>query len=161
MYTNTSQYVSNRDSIFYYIRRVRHDVRQHYASKRISFSLRTKSQQHAFRAASSVTQRLQDCWLGLRLRQMDIPAIHLVKADDVEENSPLLPLEKSRDASLAVKNLNTKSYQHADKHNILLDQMHCLPIQPKNLSFIDCYTPSQKTHLVISFHLGVYYAQNS
>ena len=90
MYTNASQYVSNRDGVFYYIRRVPHDVRQHYASSRISFSLRTKSLRSAARTASSVTQRLEDYWLGLRLQQMDIPAIHLVKADDVEDNSPLL-----------------------------------------------------------------------
>ena len=80
MYTNASQYVSNRDGVFYYIRRVPHDVRQHYASSRISFSLRTKSQRCALRAAGSVTQRLEDYWLGLRLQQMDIPAIHLVKS---------------------------------------------------------------------------------
>jgi len=90
MYTNTSQYVSNRDGIFYYVRRVPNDVRQFYASSRISFSLRTKSQRSAARAASSVTQRLEDYWLGLRLQQMDIPAIHLVRADDAEYNSPLL-----------------------------------------------------------------------
>ena len=90
MYTNASQYVSRRDGVFYYIRRVPHDVRQHYASSRISFSLRTKSLRSAARTASSVTQRFEDYWLGLRLQQMDIPAIHLVKADDVEDNSPLL-----------------------------------------------------------------------
>ena len=90
MYTNASQYVSNRDGIFYYIRRVPNDVRQHYAASRISFSLRTKSQRRALRAAGSVTQRLEDYWLGLRLQQMDIPAIHLVKAEDAKDNSPLL-----------------------------------------------------------------------
>tara|TARA_A100001015_G_scaffold114755_1_gene127404 strand:+ start:209 stop:1183 length:975 start_codon:yes stop_codon:yes gene_type:complete len=37
-----------------------------------------------------VTQRLEDYWLGLRLQQLDIPAIHLLKADDVQDNSPLL-----------------------------------------------------------------------
>ena len=90
MYTNASQYVSNRDGVFYYVRRVPNDVRQHYASSRISFSLRTKSLRYAILSANSVTQRLEDYWLGLRLKQMDIPAIHLVKADDVEDNSPLL-----------------------------------------------------------------------
>jgi integrase len=90
MYTNASQYVSNRGGIFYYVRRVPHDVRQHYASSRISFSLRTKSQRCALRTAGSVTQRLEDYWLGLRLQQMDIPAIHLVKAGDLEDDSPLL-----------------------------------------------------------------------
>ena len=90
MYNDAYQYVSDRDGVFYYVRRVPHDVRQHYASSRISFSLRTKSHQSALRAAKSVTQRLEDYWLGLRLQQMDIPAIHLVKTDDVEDTSPLM-----------------------------------------------------------------------
>ena len=77
MYTNASQYISNRDGVFYYVRRVPNDVRQHYASSRISLSLRTKSLGIATRAASSVTQRLEDYSLGLRLQKMDIPAIHL------------------------------------------------------------------------------------
>jgi hypothetical protein len=49
MYTNAFQYVSNRGGIFYYVRRVPNDVRQFYASSRISFSLRTKSQRSAAR----------------------------------------------------------------------------------------------------------------
>ena len=90
MHKNASQYVSQRDGIYYYVRRVPHDVSQHYASPRISFSLKTKSQYCAVRAASSVSQRLEDYWLGLRLQNMDIPAIHLVKTDDVEDTSPLM-----------------------------------------------------------------------
>ena len=90
MYKDAYHYVADRDGVFYYVRRVPHDVRQHYASSRISFSLRTKSHQSALRAAKSVTQRLEDYWLGLRLQQMDIPAIHLVKTDDVENASPLM-----------------------------------------------------------------------
>ena len=73
MYKDAHRYVADRDGIFYYVRRVPHDVRQHYASSRISFSLRTASHQSALRAAKSVTQRLEDYWLGLRLQQMDIP----------------------------------------------------------------------------------------
>ena len=71
-------------------RRIPDDVRQFYASSRLSFSLRTKSYAGAIRAASSVTQRLEDYWLGLRLQQMDIPAIHLVKTDDVNNTSPVI-----------------------------------------------------------------------
>ena len=90
MYTNASQYISNRDGIFYYVRRIPCDVRQHYSSPRISFSLRTKSLRYAIRSANSVTQRLEDYWLSLRLQQLDIPAIHLVKSDDVQDDSPPL-----------------------------------------------------------------------
>ena len=59
MYKDADQYVADRDGVFYYVRRVPNDVRQHYASSRISFSLRTKSHRSALRAAKSVTQRLE------------------------------------------------------------------------------------------------------
>jgi integrase len=65
-------------------------VRQHYYSKRLSFSLKTKSYAGALRAAQSVTQRLEDYWLGLRLQDMDIPAIHLVNTNDVGDSSPVM-----------------------------------------------------------------------
>ncbi len=87
MYNSDVRYVSNRDGVYYYTRRVPYDVKKHYASDRLSFSLKTKSYASAVRAAQSVTQRLEDYWLGLRLQQMDIPAIHLVKTDDVEYTS--------------------------------------------------------------------------
>jgi len=80
----------NRAGIYYYVRRIPADLKQHYSVKRLCFSLRTKSHSQAIRTASSVHQRLEDYWLGLRLQQMDIPAIHLVKTDDVEDTSPLM-----------------------------------------------------------------------
>ena len=43
MYRSDDSYVSCRAGVYYYIRRVPYDVRQHYASKRLSFSLKTKS----------------------------------------------------------------------------------------------------------------------
>ena len=90
MYRSDDSYVSCRAGVYYYIRRVPYDVRQHYASKRLSFSLKTKSYAGALRAAQSVTQRLEDYWLGLRLQDMDIPAIHLVKANHVDDSSPVM-----------------------------------------------------------------------
>ena len=58
MYKDARQYVADRDGIFYYVRRVPHDVRQHYALSRISFSLRVKLHQSSLRAAKSITQQL-------------------------------------------------------------------------------------------------------
>lgn len=90
MSKSDASYVSCRAGVYYYTRRVPYDVRQHYVSKRLSFSLRTKSNASALRAAQSVTQRLEDHLLGLRLRSMDIPAIHLVKASHVDDSSLLM-----------------------------------------------------------------------
>ena len=50
MYRSDDSYVSCRAGVYYYIRRVPYDVRQHYASKRLSFSLKTKSYAGALRA---------------------------------------------------------------------------------------------------------------
>ena len=90
MYKSIASYVYCRAGIYYYTRRVPYDVRQHYASNRLSFSLRTKSNAGALRDAQSVTQRLEAYWLGLRLQDMNIPAIHLVKAGHVDDISPLI-----------------------------------------------------------------------
>ena len=77
MYISDASYVSCRAGLSYYTRRVPFDVRQHYASHRLSFSLRTKSNAGVLRAAQSFTQRLEDYWLGLRLQRMDITSISL------------------------------------------------------------------------------------
>ena len=87
---SNASYVSCRAGVYYYTRRGPCDVRQNYASKRLSFSLRTKSNASTLRVAQSVTQRLEDYWLGLRLQNMEIPAIHLVKANDSDDISPLM-----------------------------------------------------------------------
>ena len=115
MYKDAYQYVADRDGIFYYVRRVPHDVKQHYASSRISFSLRTKSHQSALRAARSVTQRLEDYCLGLRLQQMDIPAIHLVKTDDVEDTSPLMM--DAVEMYLSIKGKDDRTFIRTAKRN--------------------------------------------
>ena len=79
MNTSNASYVSCRAGIYYYT-----------SSSRLSFSLRTKSYAGAIRAASSVTQRPDDYWLGLRIQKIDFSAIHLVKKDDVNDTSPVI-----------------------------------------------------------------------
>ena len=77
-----ANHVLYRDGIYYYVRRVPHDLTSHYDVKRLCFSLKTKSASAAIRASKSINQRLEDYWLGLRLQNMDIPAIQVVKSSD-------------------------------------------------------------------------------
>ena len=51
MYNSDVRYVSNRDGVYYYTRRVPYDVKKHYASDRLYFSLKAKSYANAVRAA--------------------------------------------------------------------------------------------------------------
>ena len=115
MYKSIASYVSCRAGVYYYTRRVPYDVRQHYASNRLSFSLRTKSNAGALRAAQSVTQRLEDYWLGLRLQDMDIPAIHLVKANHVDDSSPLM--SEAVENYLRIKGNDDRTFVRAAKRN--------------------------------------------
>ena len=85
-----ANHVLYRDGIYYYVRRVPHDLSSHYDVKRLCFSLKTKSLKAAIRASRSVTQRLEDYWLGLRLQNMDIPAIQVVRASDEADDTTLL-----------------------------------------------------------------------
>jgi hypothetical protein len=62
-----------------------------------------------------VTQRLEDYWFGLRLQQLDIPAIHLVKSDDVQDDSP--PLLDAVEMYLNIKRNTDKTFIRTARRN--------------------------------------------
>ena len=97
-----ANHVLYRDGIYYYVRRVPYDLTSYYNVKRLCFSLKTKSASAAVRASRSVTQRLEDYWLGLRLQNMDIPAIQVVRASD-EANDATLRLSEACELYLRLK----------------------------------------------------------
>ena len=80
-------FIRNRNGNYYFVRRVPNDMKSYYSSDRISFSLKTKSYVSALRITKSVTQRLEDYWLGVRLQNMKIPSIHLVKSNEVTKDN--------------------------------------------------------------------------
>ena len=91
MYINDVKHLCQRDGVFYFVRRVPVDVLPYYSSNRISISLKTKSAFAALRASKSINQRLEDYWLGLRLQNMDIPAIQVVRNNNnLKDNTILL-----------------------------------------------------------------------
>ena len=53
-----ANHVLYRDGIYYYLRRVPHDLTSYYNVKRLCFSLKTKSASAAVRASKSINQRL-------------------------------------------------------------------------------------------------------
>jgi hypothetical protein len=83
------EHVIIRDGVYYYVRHIPCDLASIYSVTRLCFSLKTKSASAAVRASRSVTQRLEDYWLGLRLQDMDIPAIQVVKSGDTHVNDTL------------------------------------------------------------------------
>ena len=71
-------YTYRKRSVYYFSKAVPHDLADFYAKPRIVKSLRTKSHSHAKIASRSLSARLEDYWLGLRLQRADVPAAHLL-----------------------------------------------------------------------------------
>ena len=65
----------SRVGVHCYKRRVPCDLSDFYTTKRLCFSLKTKSINTARRLSRSIEQKLEDYWLGLRLQNLDIPQI--------------------------------------------------------------------------------------
>ena len=83
-----ANHLLNRDGNYYFVRRVPNDLKNLYAVKRLCFSLKTKSYSSAIRMIKSVSQRLEDYWFGIRLQNMNVPAMHLIKTDSDNDNGP-------------------------------------------------------------------------
>ena len=103
-----ANHVLYRDCVYYYVRRVPIDLTSNYDIKRLCFSLKTKSASAAVRASKSINQRLEDYWLGLRLQNMDIPAIQVVRSNDnLQDNT--IKLSEACELHLRLKGMGIKT----------------------------------------------------
>ena len=73
----SNDYLTTRNGIYYFQRRVPVDVRSHYKSYSIAFSLKTRTRKIALRAASSLSFQLDEYWMTLRVNQL--ASIHCKK----------------------------------------------------------------------------------
>ena len=78
-----ANHVMKRDGKYYYVRHIPKDLTQHYSIQRLCFSLKTNSDSTAIRYSKSITQRLDDYWFGIRLKNMDVPAVDKVRLDNI------------------------------------------------------------------------------
>ena len=102
---SSDKYLYNRDGVYQFIRRIPVDLSDHYGSSRIQISLKTKNISVAYRSARSITQRLDDYWLGLRLQKMDIPAINLLRTGSNPSNNDFM-LTDALDLYLKLKGID-------------------------------------------------------
>ena len=72
------KYTYQKDNIYYFSRSVPVDLRSFYKKTRIVQSLKTSSPLKASNASKVFASKLDDYWLGLRLKQIDVPAAHLL-----------------------------------------------------------------------------------
>lgn len=83
---NAPAHTFRKDGIFYFRRRVPTDLSQHYTSRQIAFSLRTRSAAAAATRATRAAQQLDEHWYHLRVKDRDIPGKHLLR---MQQSAPL------------------------------------------------------------------------
>ena len=82
--TKSNSYTFQKDGIWYFSRRVPADLRRHYRTGRIAYSLRTKSIRDARVRAMSDAAKLDRHWHILRISSDDLPGKHLL-ADAIQQ----------------------------------------------------------------------------
>jgi len=68
-----------KQGVFYFTRKVPTDLKDHYTSGKISFSLRTRSSAVARARALKASQQLDEHWHFMRMQSMDLPGKHLLR----------------------------------------------------------------------------------
>jgi len=76
--TKSNSYTFQKDGIWYFSRRVPADLRRHYRTGRIAYSLRTKSVRDARVRAMSDAAKLDRHWHILRISSDELPGKHLL-----------------------------------------------------------------------------------
>jgi integrase len=71
-----------KSGIFYFSRRVPFDLRDHYETDRISFSLRTRNPHQATPRALSQAAKLDGFWFQLRMSESELPGKHRLLSSD-------------------------------------------------------------------------------
>ena len=120
VYQRVAQYLWLKGETYYFNRRVPKDMQGHYKASRIVICLKTTRKDTAARSAKSIAQRLEDYWLSLRLANIDVPALHLLrdKPQTVSQSS-CMSLTEALDLYLRLKGVNKgKVFRRGAERNI-------------------------------------------
>ena len=78
--TKSNTYTFQKNGIWYFSRRVPADLRRHYKTGRIAYSLRTRSLRQARMRAVSDAAKLDEYWSHLRMTDPDLIGRSLLKS---------------------------------------------------------------------------------
>jgi integrase len=81
------KHVFEKEGIFYFTRRIPVDLRNHYSSAKIAYSLRTRSRSVAVARATSAAGKLDEYWYHLRSQDAVLPGKHLLRHGLIKPSS--------------------------------------------------------------------------
>jgi hypothetical protein len=73
------KHVFVKEGIYYFTRRIPVDLRNHYSSEKIAYSLRTRSRSVAVARATNASCKLDEYWYHLRSQDAELPGRHLLR----------------------------------------------------------------------------------
>jgi len=134
--TSHPPYTFVKDSIYYFQKTVPVDLQHHYKSKRISFSLRTRSKRRAEEISRAIESKLNAYWLNLRLSTCNLPGSHLLKSSsEPSPHSNAPTLNESLDVYIKLKGAGRSEYFITTARRNIDYVIKCLGCRP-----IDQYT---------------------
>ena len=134
------KYTYLKDNTYYFSRSVPTDLRCFYTKPRIIQSLRTNSVLRAKTASKVYAAKLDDYWLGLRLKRLDVPAAHLLLSKT--SSSTLPTIEEALEIYLQVKGTDKPPLFYATARRHISYLIECLGTRP-----IDNYSSKDATML--------------
>ena len=103
MQTKSVRFAFLKDGIYYFTRRVPSDLRNHYATDRISFSLRTKSAREAEARGLVHAIKLDEFWFKLRMNGGQVPGFHRLLNDEERSRKPSPTIIEATELYLRLK----------------------------------------------------------
>ena len=84
-----AKYIYRRNTIYYYCRWIPADIKPYYSKQKIVHTLKTKSYKRALFMAKSINAKVEDYWVGIRIKNYDIPSSISIDYSE-KHNTPTL-----------------------------------------------------------------------
>ena len=142
-YTNP-KYTYRKDGVFYFSKQVPTDVRSYYSKQRIILCLRTKSHSQAQQASKAVLAKLENYWLKLRIKDLDVPASHLLN-ESLSVTAGMPTIEDALNLYLDIKGVGrSELFFRAARRNLFGKIEHTIfAIRVLRICILHCLPPSQ------------------
>ena len=120
-----ASYIFLKRGVYYYSRRIPSDLRSHYKTERIVFSLRTTCSNTAITLAQSASFKLLKAWTTMRLQDESIPGEFKLNSYVQEKQTESITLKDATSLYLNQKEKNrsasfkTRRFNFCITHNIV------------------------------------------
>ncbi len=111
------QYLCKRDDIFYFVRRIPADLRQHFQSEHVRLSLRTRRLSVAQKAHCLINEKLETQWLSLRLMHVDSPIKCKTTVTTEQPADDVPDIIEAAEIYLRLKRNDDKVFQRTARRN--------------------------------------------